>query len=105
MALGEWLSVESSRELYANQLAIKAEQLDSFPELVEEELRVLYEAKGIGADDGRLAKRVVSGNRAAAITVMTGRHPLLAGLRQLAFGLVAAAITFAIGALLGTTVG
>jgi VIT1/CCC1 family predicted Fe2+/Mn2+ transporter len=40
----------------------------------------------------------------AAITVMTGRHPLLAGLRQLGFGMTAAAITFGIGALLGTTV-
>ena len=39
----------------------------------------------------------------AAITVMTGRHPVLAGLRQLGFGLAAAAITFAIGTLLGTT--
>ena len=40
----------------------------------------------------------------AAITVMTGRHPILAGLRQLDFGLAAAPITFAIGTLLGTTV-
>lgn len=41
----------------------------------------------------------------AAITVMTGRHPLHAGFRQLGFGLAAAAITFAIGALVGTRVG
>jgi vacuolar iron transporter family protein len=40
----------------------------------------------------------------AAITVMTGRNPWLAGLRQLGFGLAAAAITFGIGTLLGTTI-
>jgi VIT1/CCC1 family predicted Fe2+/Mn2+ transporter len=41
----------------------------------------------------------------AAITLMTGRHPLRAGLRQLAFGMAAAAITFGIGTLLGTAIG
>ncbi|HET9416608.1 MAG TPA: VIT1/CCC1 transporter family protein, partial [Candidatus Limnocylindria bacterium] len=40
----------------------------------------------------------------AAITIMTGRNPILAGLRQLGFGMVAAAITFGIGTLLGTAV-
>jgi VIT1/CCC1 family predicted Fe2+/Mn2+ transporter len=39
----------------------------------------------------------------AAITRLTARHPIWAGLRQLAFGLAAAAITFAIGTVLGTT--
>jgi VIT1/CCC1 family predicted Fe2+/Mn2+ transporter len=37
-----------------------------------------------------------------AITLLTGRNPLIAGLRQVGFGLVAAGITFGIGALLGT---
>ena len=173
MALGEWLSVQSSRELYANQIAIEAAQLEAFPEHEEEELRVIYEAKGLGADEARrLAHRILSGDRAgaldtiareelginpddlggsawtaavtsfvlfatgaivplvpflvgsgfgaiavsaalsgaalfllgAAITRMTGREPLRAGLRQLGFGLAAAAITYGIGALLGTTV-
>ena len=40
----------------------------------------------------------------AAITSMTGRHPVRAGLRQLAFGMAAAAMTFFVGALLGITV-
>ena len=39
----------------------------------------------------------------AAITLMTGKHPLIAGLRQLGFGMAAAAVTFGIGALLGTS--
>ena len=36
---------------------------------------------------------------------MTGRPALMSGIRQLAFGLVAAAITFGVGALLGTAIG
>jgi len=40
----------------------------------------------------------------AATTLLTGRHPLFAGLRQVAFGMVAAAITFGIGTLLGTAI-
>jgi VIT1/CCC1 family predicted Fe2+/Mn2+ transporter len=172
MALGEWLSVQSSRELYANQIAIEAEELAAFPAEEEEELRLLYEAKGLGAEDARhLAHRIVSGDPkvaldtmsreelgidpdelggsawvaaitsfgffaagavvplipfligsgitailvatmlsgvalfglGAAITLMTGRPPILAGLRQLGFGLAAAAITFGIGTVLGTT--
>src|SRR5439155_6277142 len=31
MALGEWLSVQSSRELYARQVAIEREELDTAP--------------------------------------------------------------------------
>jgi VIT1/CCC1 family predicted Fe2+/Mn2+ transporter len=41
----------------------------------------------------------------AAITLLTGRHPLFAGLRQVGFGMAAAAITFGIGTLLGTAIG
>ncbi len=37
----------------------------------------------------------------AAITLMTGRNPLLSGLRQVVFGLAAAAITFGVGRLIG----
>ena len=40
----------------------------------------------------------------AAITLVTGRSWLRSGLRQVAFGIVAAALTFGVGRLLGTTV-
>ena len=42
---------------------------------------------------------------AAAITVITGRNALVSGLRQVLFGMTAAAITFAIGRLFGATLG
>ena len=172
MALGEWLSVQSAREFYANQIAIEAEELAAGHE-EEEELRLIYEAKGVDPDDARRpAHRIIAADPAvaldtitrkglridpddlagsawvaaltsfvlfalgaivpvlpflmisgppaiiasaalssaalfglgAAITLMTGRNPLIAGLRQLAFGLAAAAITFGIGTLLGTAI-
>jgi VIT1/CCC1 family predicted Fe2+/Mn2+ transporter len=173
MALGEWLSVQSARELYANQIAVETAELEAFPAEEQEELRLIYEAKGIDPDDARrLAERIVGGDRkvaidtmareelgidpdalggsawtaaftsfglfalgavipvipfllgggvtaiivsaalsalalfalGAGITVLTGLRPLVGGLRQAGFGLAAAAITFAIGTLLGTAV-
>src|SRR5204863_4852060 len=40
MALGEWLSVQSARELYANQLRIEASELEQMPEEEETELQL-----------------------------------------------------------------
>ncbi len=174
MALGEWLSVQSSRELYENQIAAERDEIEAFPAEEEEELRLIYEAKGIDAQDARhLAHRIITGDPqvaldtmareelgidpdelggsawvaaltsfvlfslgaivpvvpflvtsglgaivasaafsaaalfglGAAITVLTGQRPIHAGLRQVAFGLTAAAVTFGIGSLLGTAMG
>lgn len=173
MALGEWLSVQSSRELYAREVALQAEAIERDPDGEAEALAALYRAKGVPEADARmLAGHIIRGDRqaavdtaareqlgidprelggsawtaaftsfalfgvgaavpilpflltdglpaiaasavlsgamlfglGAAITVMTGRHPILAGLRQLGFGMVAAAITYGIGTLLGTAV-
>jgi VIT1/CCC1 family predicted Fe2+/Mn2+ transporter len=41
----------------------------------------------------------------AAITVITGRSALASGLRQVLFGVVAAAITFGVGRIFGTVLG
>jgi VIT1/CCC1 family predicted Fe2+/Mn2+ transporter len=72
MALGEWLSVQSARELYASQIATEARELTEFPEEEEEELRLIYEAKGIDADDARrLAHRIVTGEQSLAIDTMS----------------------------------
>src|SRR5699024_10588724 len=53
MALGEWLSVQSSRELYKHQLATEEEELINAPEEEEEELALIYESRGIPADQAR----------------------------------------------------
>lgn len=47
MALGEWISVKSSQELYENQMAIEMEELESNPEGEQRELALIYMAKGI----------------------------------------------------------
>jgi VIT1/CCC1 family predicted Fe2+/Mn2+ transporter len=61
MALGEWLSVQSSRELYENQLRIEREELERAPEEEEAELALIYQAKGLTpADAGALAARLVA---------------------------------------------
>jgi VIT1/CCC1 family predicted Fe2+/Mn2+ transporter len=57
MALGEWLSVNSSRELYQHQITIEKAELESMPEEEGEELALIYEAKGL--DEGT-AKRLSS---------------------------------------------
>lgn len=53
MALGEWLSVQSSRELYENQLKIEAEEIEESPEEEQEELALIYQSKGLPEDRAR----------------------------------------------------
>ncbi len=47
MALGEWISVRSSQELYENQMAIEMDELETNPEGELKELALIYMAKGI----------------------------------------------------------
>lgn len=172
MALGEWLSVQSSTELYKRQIALEAEELNASPEQEQKELALLYRAKGmqpaeadalaakiftdkdealrtlveeeLGIDEEELKGSAweaaltsfflfaigailpvipflfLEGNNAiylsvgfsivglfgigTAITLFTGRTILFSGLRQVMFGLAAAAITFGIGKLIGVSV-
>jgi VIT1/CCC1 family predicted Fe2+/Mn2+ transporter len=47
MALGEWLSVQSSRELYLHQISIEKAELERDPHEEQEELALIYQAKGL----------------------------------------------------------
>jgi|AGTN01.3.fsa_nt_gi Uncharacterized membrane protein len=61
MAMGEWLSVNSSRELYRRQIATEAEELENSPEEEREELVLIYEAKGLEREEARrLAARMIA---------------------------------------------
>ena len=61
MALGEWLSVQSSRELYRHQIQIEADELRETPEEEQAELALIYQAKGLAPDEARrLAERLLS---------------------------------------------
>lgn len=50
MALGEWISVKSSQELYENQMQLEMEELELNPEGEKKELKLIYMAKGIPED-------------------------------------------------------
>lgn len=47
MALGEWISVKSSQELYENQMQLELEEVETNPEGEKLELALIYIAKGI----------------------------------------------------------
>ena len=173
MGLGEWLSVQSARELYSHQIRVEQEELEAIPEEEEVELALIYQSKGVPEPQARtLARQIVEGDPrvaldtlsreelgidpdelggsayeaaftsfllfasgafvpllpflvgsgtpaiiaslvlagialfgvGAAITIVTGQSALRSGLRQVLFGLVAAAVTFVIGHLVGTAI-
>ena len=172
MALGEWLSVQSSRELFLRQIALETEEIETSPEQEMRELALLYQAKGMSAEQAeQFAKKIfdnkdtaidtlvreelnidkeelggsaweaaftsfflfgigavipvipfffTSGMNAiyisigvsilglfiigSSITLFTGRSVWFSGLRQVFFGLSAAAITYGIGKLIGVSI-
>lgn len=171
MALGEWISVQSSRELYQKQINTEKDEIATAPEEEFEELVLIYQARGLDEAAARgLAARLMStpetaietlardelginpeelggsaweaaitsfllfaagaiipvvpflffaGTTAvivsavlsgaalfaigAAVTLFTGRSILYSGIRQVFFGLAAAAAVFLIGHLVGAT--
>lgn len=173
MALGEWLSVKSARELYERQIEVERQELVEVPDEEAEELSLIYQAKGLPEDEARrLADRLIRdksqaldtlareelgvdpdelGGSAwtaasvsfllfatgaiipvapffflsgiagvavsalvsatalfaigAGITLLTGRSVFWSGSRQVLLGLLAAAITFGAGRLVGTSLG
>jgi VIT1/CCC1 family predicted Fe2+/Mn2+ transporter len=50
MALGEWISVKSSQELYENQMQLEMDELETNPEGERKELKLIYMTKGIPED-------------------------------------------------------
>ena len=62
MAAGEWVSVQSQRELYEREIAVEREELAEFPEEELEELILIYQAKGLSEEEatalaGRIMRR------------------------------------------------
>lgn len=172
MALGEWLSVQSSRELYRHQIQVETEEIEQSPAEEAEELALIYEARGLKPEHARtLATHILSDRESAietlareelgidpkelggsaweaaltsfilfiigaivpvvsftfldgltaviasillsvgglfllgaVITLFTGRSVLYSGARMVVFGLLAAAVTFGIGRLIGVSI-
>jgi VIT1/CCC1 family predicted Fe2+/Mn2+ transporter/rubrerythrin len=66
MAMGEWVSVQSSRELHQRQLDLEAQEIATDPEHERAELVMLYQRRGLSAEEAqRLAGRVMSDADAA----------------------------------------
>jgi VIT1/CCC1 family predicted Fe2+/Mn2+ transporter len=174
MAIGEWLSVQSARELYAHQVKVERDELLAVPDEEEEELVLIYQSKGLTNEQARLMSQSIVGGEigravdtlareelgidpdelggsawvaastsfllfafgaivplspfffasgvsavvasiivssvalmlvGAAITVVTGSSVLRTGGRQVLLGLLAAAVTFGLGSLVGRAVG
>lgn len=171
MALGEWLSVQSSRELFSHQIGIEKEEVEQNPEEESEELALIYEARGLDKEEAqRLASKIMENKEqaldtlareelgidpeelggsaweaaltsfflfalgaiipvipymfltgmtavivsisfsvvglfilGAIITVFTGKPLVFSGFRMVIFGLIAAAVTFGIGRLIGAS--
>ena len=61
MAMGEWLSVQSSRELYEHQIAIEKEEIAQNPAEEQEELSLIYQSKGLTEERAReLAAKIMA---------------------------------------------
>jgi len=70
MALGEWISVKSSRELNERQLEIERAELEEAPAEEREELALIYQAKGLDARAaGELADQLL-GDREQALSTL-----------------------------------
>jgi len=70
MALGEWISVQSSRELYERQIAIERDELAQNPAEEQEELALIYQAKGLPEDQAHdLAARLMADRPSALDTL------------------------------------
>jgi vacuolar iron transporter family protein len=172
MSLGEWLSVQSSRELYEKQIALEEEELEASPEHEQLELALIYQAKGMDAASAAdLAARIMSDKAGAldtlvreelgidkaelggsaweaaltsfflfaigaiipvfpffflsgfsaiavslsaavlglfaigsATSLFTGRSIWFSGMRQILFGLAAAAVTYGVGKVIGVSI-
>jgi VIT1/CCC1 family predicted Fe2+/Mn2+ transporter/rubrerythrin len=172
MAAGEYISMQSQRELYERQIALERSEMEAMPEEEEAELAAVYRSKGFSDEEARtIAHRIfrdpetaldtlvreelgldpdelgspwgaaagsfsafavgaavpvlpylfAGGTTAfsasfvlslvalfavgAGVSLLTGRGAFFSGIRQVAIGAAAAAVTFAVGKVVGVSVG
>ena len=103
MSIGEWVSVQSARELYQQQIAIERQELQEAPQEEQQELALIYQSKGI--DEGtakELASNLMRQSGTALDTL--AREELGIDPKELGGSAWGAAITsfflFAIGAII-----
>jgi len=60
MAIGEWVSVQSAREMFQRQVQVEADEIAEVPDEEREELALIYQAKGLPEDQARaMAERLL----------------------------------------------
>jgi VIT1/CCC1 family predicted Fe2+/Mn2+ transporter len=70
MALGEWLSVNTAREAAQRQIATEKSELEEVPEEEEEELALIYQAKGLPEGLARTLAKELIANKATALDTL-----------------------------------
>lgn len=70
MAAGEYVSVSAQRELFEQQIKMEKEELEMSPKEEEEELSLIYQAKGLPEHEASLlARRIIANPRTAIDTL------------------------------------
>jgi VIT1/CCC1 family predicted Fe2+/Mn2+ transporter len=102
MAAGEYISMRAQRELFEQQIAMEQQELEMSPKEEEEELALIYQAKGIPENEAAtLARRIIANPKTAIDTL--AREELGLNPSELGSPWAAAAssfLAFVIGALL-----
>ena len=70
MGLGEWLSVNSAREFYQQQISTEADELAEFPEEEKQELTLIYQAKGLPEAQAKVLADRIIGNSDTALDTL-----------------------------------
>lgn len=71
MAAGEWISMQSQRELFERQIALERAELAAIPEEEENELAVITQRKGFTREEARtIARRLMADPEAALDTLV-----------------------------------
>jgi VIT1/CCC1 family predicted Fe2+/Mn2+ transporter len=70
MAMGEWLSVNSARELNQRQIGVEKAELEQSPEEEKEELVLIYQAKGLPEAQAKALADRLLGDRATALDTL-----------------------------------
>src|SRR5438093_2214902 len=70
MALGEWVSVTSARELAQREIRIESSEFAEDPEAEGEELKLIYEAKGLSPSEAETMVRHLLADRSTALDAL-----------------------------------
>lgn len=70
MALGEWISVQSSRELYKKQIQTEKEEIAFNPKEETEELVLIYQARGLNESSARMLASEIMSNEESALDTL-----------------------------------